>query len=319
MRIPYAVLVFLLLAAPSAIAVEPTHPVEATLSLPFETVLPGVPFDMTVTIKNVSSVPAAVGISARLTVTLPDGKNVSDHHLETMLDPAPLGQNWLELAPGETHVCYTSWYFSLENFFLVPDFSGPGVYGLRFQLGGSDYPDNYVGLVVTNTVHVTRAVPPPGEDEVLWQRMTAVARGRWSPETFCDSKTGGAITREILQIHPGSAYYPYALLLDAHCDYRRPKTKDDISKALEAAQRFQSSPAHGYLLLRAAEVADSLAHYAFWDHDAKTSAEYFGIAARYYEEAAKTAKVPGVCITANAGKRQVDAALERQRQAHADH
>jgi len=70
-------------------------------------------------------------------------------------------------------------------------------------------------------------------------------------------------------VHPASAYYPYALLIDAECNYRRPKTRDDISKALETAQRFQSSPAYSHLLLRAAEVAESIAHHAFWDHDDK--------------------------------------------------
>jgi len=309
-------LAFLLLITISALAAEPSHAIEAMLTLPFETVLPGVPFDMTVTLKNVSSAPVTVGVSAKLVVTMPDGTDLSPKSWQTMLEPNPfpMGQNWVELAPGESRVCYIEWHHSLDNFFHNPDFAGPGVYGLTFHLGGSNHPDNYVGEVVTNTAHITRAVPPPGEDEVLWRKMIAATGGRWAPDSFCDPKTGGPLLQEILQVHPASAYYPYALLIDAECNYRRPKTKDDIPKALEAAQRFQSSPAHGHLLLRAAEVAESIAQHAFWDHDDKMLTEYFGIAAQYYDTAAKAAKVPGVRVTAEAGKQRVEASLEHRRQ-----
>jgi hypothetical protein len=170
----------LLLIPTAALAAEPSRAVETTLTLPFETVLPGVPFDMTVTLKNVSSAPVAAGVFAKLVVTMPDGTDLSPKSWQTMLEPNPfpMGQNWVELAPGESRVCYIEWDHSLDNFFHDPDFSDPGVYGLTFHLGGSKYPDNYVGEVVTNTVHITRAVPPPGEDEVLWRKMNAATGGR---------------------------------------------------------------------------------------------------------------------------------------------
>jgi hypothetical protein len=42
--------------------------------------------------------------------------------------------------------------------------------------------------------------------------------------------------------------------------------------------------------------------------------EYFGVAAQYYDTAAKAAKVPGVRVMAEAGKQRVEAALEHRRQ-----
>jgi len=270
---------------------------------------------MTVTLRNVSSAPVAAGVSARLVVTMPDGTNISRKLWEGMLQsfPLPMGQNWVELAPGQSRVCYVDWFHSMPNYFHDADFSALGVYGLTLHLAGHRYPDNYVGEIITNTVRLTRAVPP-GEDEALWARMNAITDNRWPPDGLCHPVAGKPILQEILQVHPGSAYYPYALLLEAECNYRRRVAKDDISKALDAAQRFQSSPAYSHLLLRAAEVAGSIAAHAFWDHDNKTLVEYVGIASQYYYGAAKAATVPGVRIAAEAGKRTVETELEHQRQ-----
>lgn len=312
-----AAFILLLLASIPCLAAEGSHTVEATLSLPFETVLPGVPFDMTVTLRNTSTAAVSVGVSARLVVTMADGTDISEKSWEGLRqpDPLPMGQNWIELAPRESRLCHVDWVHSMPNYFHDPRFSGPGIYRLTFHLGASNYPENYAGEVVTNTARLTRAIAGAGEDEALWQRMNTAMSGRWASDSLCNSKPGPAILEDILRAHPNSAYYPYALLLESNVGFPpRRVTKDDISKAVEAASRFPSSPARSQLLFRAAEVAESLAHHALWDHDAKTSAEYLGIAAQYYDTAAKGANVPGVRITAEAGKRRVEAALEHQRQ-----
>ena len=93
------------------------------------------------------------------------------------------------------------------------------MYGLTFHLATYERPDNYVGEIVTTTARLTRAVPP-GEDEALWKRMTAAMDGRWADDSLCNSNSGATILREILQIHPASAYYPYAVVLARELDLR---------------------------------------------------------------------------------------------------
>jgi hypothetical protein len=308
---------FLLLLANLGMAAEPSRAVEAILTLPYETVLPGVPFDMTVTLKNLSSSPVTVGVEARLVVTMPDGTNVSRKLWEGLLQPFPLpmDRNWVELAPGETRVCYADWYRYPRNELHDPDFSGPGVYGLTLHLATAQQPDNYVGEVVTTTARLTRAVPPGGEDEALWEQMNAAMGGRWASDSLSNSKEGPAILRDILQVHSGSAYYPYALLLERQLDMRRIVTKDDIALALAAAERFPSSPAHSYLLVRAGEVASTLAAYALLlDKDEKTFFQYFTLAAQYFDKASKVTKVPAVRGVAEWGKRYAQTEMEHQRQ-----
>jgi len=307
-------LVFLIAFAQGSHAASPRL-VEATLTLPYETVLPGVPFDMTVTLKNVSSSPVSVGTIARLMVTMPDGANISRDLWMTLLEPrpAPSAPAWVELAAGESRQFYVDWHRYSQNFSHDPDFSGPGVYGLALQLTSNGHPDNYVGEVVTNTARLVRFVPP-GEDEALWKRMMVATDARWADDSLYNSNKGLEFLHEILQIHPGSAYYPYAIILERHVRPLRPATKADIAKALEAAERFRSSPAHSHLLLHAGNVADTIAVYAWHDRDYKTFFEYAALADQYYGDAAKATKIPGVRESAGSAQRSVRTEVENQRQ-----
>jgi hypothetical protein len=312
--VAFALLLPVALAGRAATAAAP---VEATLTLPYETVLPGVPFDMTVTLKNTSDSPVTVGISARLVVTLSDGRDISRRPWETMLGPRDVPSNLpsIELGPRESRQFFVDWQGYMPNFFHDPDFSGPGVYGLTFHLATYERPDNYVGEIVTTTAQLTRTVPP-GEDEALWKRMTAAMDGRWADDSLCNSNSGAAILREILQIHPASAYYPYAVVLARELDLRDHKavSKDDIRKALEAAERFRSSPAHSHLLVQAGDVAGSVASFARLAGDYKTFFEYFALAEQYYATASRATTIPAVRAAAESGKQSARMEMENQRQ-----
>src|SRR5258708_1443695 len=108
---PVAFALFVALPVTALAAAAQPQPIEATLSLPYETVLPGVPFDMTVTLKNVSKSTASVGISARLIVTLPNGTKVSSEKGH-VLDPQVSGHpdTWVQLSPGESRQWIVDWH-----------------------------------------------------------------------------------------------------------------------------------------------------------------------------------------------------------------
>src|SRR5229473_1678095 len=115
---------FLLLPVASWAAGTPPQAVEATLTLASDSVLPGVPFDMIVTTKNVSRSSVSVGISARLIVTLADGAKVSPKERHT-LDPQTSGlpETWVELAPGESRQWTVDWDDFTPSMFHYPEFS----------------------------------------------------------------------------------------------------------------------------------------------------------------------------------------------------
>ncbi len=305
---------FLLLPVASWAAGAPPQAVEATLTLASDSVLPGVPFDMIVTTKNVSRSSVSVGISARLIVTLADGAKVSPKERHT-LDPQTSGlpETWVELAPGESRQWTVDWDDFTPSMFHYPEFSGPGVYEVALELGAAAWkaPEDYVGTIVTGAAHLARVVSP-GEDDALWKKMVAATGGRWADDSLSNSLEGRRILREILQIHPASGYYPYALLLEPQFDHR-PVTKDDIARALDAAERFRESPAYPHLLLRAGDVAANIASHAWWDHDSKTTLEYFAIAEKYYDDALKRAPSVAIRASAERGRQFAHDEIERER------
>jgi len=208
------VLLFMMPVASRAAGV-PRQPVEATLTLPNASVLPGVPFDMTVTMKNVSRSPVSVGISAGLIVTLADGTKITPkerHILDPQISAHP--DTWIQLSAGESRQWSIDWHHFTPSMFHYPEFSGPGTYDVTLDLAANklEAPEDYVGAIVTSVARLTRAVTP-GEDEALWKKMVAATDGKWADDSLANSKEGRHILREILQIHPASGYYPYALLL----------------------------------------------------------------------------------------------------------
>src|SRR5260221_929366 len=253
--------------------------VEATLTLPSASVLPGVLFDITVTMKNVSHSPVSVGISAGLIVTLADGTKITPkerHILDPQISAHP--DTWVQLSAGESRQWTIDWHHFTPSMFHYPEFSGPGVYDVALDLAAYKFeaPEDYVGSIVTNAAHLTRAVSP-GEDEALWMKMVAATGGKWADDSLANSKEGRLILKEILQIHPTSAYYPYALLLEPQFDHR-PATKDDIAITLDAAERFKSSPAYPHLLLATGDIAQSIALHAAYQRDSNTLIANFSIA-----------------------------------------
>ena len=296
MKISVGMLVFLALQ-PFASAGESGHPaaVSATLSLPWAKVLPGVPFDMIVTMRNDSAQTAAVGISARLIVILPDGTRFAPaayHRLEPDL-PAERDQNFVELAPGKSRQFAVTWWNFWPNWSHYDDYASPGQYEIALELGASNTPQNYVGSITTNTARLERAVPH-GEDEALWKRMQAIKQcgmmysttpprqichGGWPDDGFASLKEGVALAREIRDLHPASQYYPYAILMQFRHD------SSDLPKAMDAAERFPDSPAHPYLLILAAEYALSELNQANRRHDSAGTDKYLSLADDLYAKA----------------------------------
>lgn len=261
--------------------------VEATLNLPFATVLPGVPFDLTVSVKNVSNSPASVGLSAKLRVTLPNGQTFSPQY-PVLLEPRPLASEpaaWVELTPGESRQYFVPWGDSAVMWCHGGEYTSPGTYTLVLELAGRNAPNNYAGTLVTSATRLTRVVPA-GEDGKLWERMATANGNRWADDGFFNSSRGPAILKEILESHHDSDYYPYALVLEQRWKPRRP-TEGDIANALDGAKRFPDSPAYPHLLLIPGEVALSLAHDAVASRNSKAAIEYMTRAEAYFDAALK--------------------------------
>jgi hypothetical protein len=272
-------------------------PITATLTLPYDTVLPGVPFDIRVRLKNVSNADASVGLLAALIVTLPDGTQFAPPGgtlLEPQVNPnADSTNTWAELAPGETREMAIS-LTSPPPWTKYDVYTSPGTYAIALQLEGTEPPPNYVGDLLTNTARLQR-VMPNGEDKALWQRMLAVGGGHWSDDGFTRLKEGLALAQEIIAIHPGSQYYPYALVLRTHQEL-----PDEMERARDAANRFTESPAHSYLLMHAAGYAFSKAARASRvNHDRATGDKYFALAQLYLDDVIKSTSNPALLNTAN--------------------
>jgi hypothetical protein len=247
-----------------------------------------VPFDVEVTLKNLSPMPVVVGLAARLTLTADGGQRFSPDAYLPLQPQLPSDNNALTLSGGESRDFFVSWYQSAEPWFYRDDaYSGPGTYSVSLELIANEQHVNYVGPIFTNAARLTREVAK-GEDEALWDKMKSVAHGHWTDSNFVTTKDGLKLLSDILQGHPTSRYYPYALVMDAQVN-KRVRTTVDIDVALEAAARFSWSPAYPYLLLRAAEVAESIAAHAWWSKDEKTAQEWRIVATQRYSDTERKA------------------------------
>jgi hypothetical protein len=264
--------------------------VVATLALPYSSVLPGVPFEIRVSLRNDSKSSAVVGLVAQILVTLPDGRRFAPPDWQ-MLEPqisttADSTNTWIELAPGESRDMGISWA-APANWAQYDDYSGPGSYGIALRLEAKEPPENYVGSLVTNVARLER-FEPIGEDQLLWRRMVSASHGHWSDDGFVRLKEGAALAQEIIATHPASQYYPYALILRTRYD-----RFDEIDRSREAAVRFAESPAHSYLLMHAAVCALSKALTAEqWVHDPAASAKYNALAETYFDDVLKSTSSP---------------------------
>jgi hypothetical protein len=294
-----------ILSALLAPGVSAATPVEATLTLPHDHVLPGVPFDLVVTYTNVSSQPVTVGGAlATLVVTFAGGETSVMHNPEgndqwTLKSPAPL-----RLAPGQSGQQAASWERGCPNWFRYASFSGPGTYGIALDLRIVDDSNEPLAAVRTAGVTLTR-IEPVGIDAELWKRMQGTSGGRWADDSFY-TKEGAALAAEIMQLHPASGYYPYVLAIPALLR----RDRGDIPALIEAAQRFPASPAHPYLLLATANSADYRALIAERAGDTAEALKYFELAQSNYSAALAT---KSIAVRADAEKGLRDVALELDR------
>jgi hypothetical protein len=141
--------------------------------------------------------------------------------------------------------------------------------------------------------------------------MLAAAGGRWPDNGFMSLKEGVALAQEIIEIHPASQYYPYALIVRM-----RPYTlPDEIERAREAAERFPDSPLHSDLLMHAANCALSKAVTAsFWNRDRATGEKYYALAQRYLDDVLKSTSSPVLLDEARRGARDIQREAERKAQ-----
>ena len=299
-----AVIVLSSLLAPHASAATP---VEATLALPYDRVLPGVPFDLVITYTNTSGRPLTIGGAlATLVVTFANGDTKVMHtpDVNDRWDVMPAMP--LRLAPGQTAQQAVSWeYGSIPNWFRYDSFSGPGTYGIALELRIADDDENALGTVTTPAATLTR-IEPAGIDAELWARMQQMSNGAWADNSFVAKKAGAELAGEILQLHPESGYYPYALALRA----LNRTDKNHIPALAEAAERFQSSPAYPYLLKAAADCARYEAWLAEEQRDVRTARKYFNSAQAQYRAALATRSV-AIRASAENGMRDVAKGLER--------
>jgi hypothetical protein len=274
--------------------------VAATLALPYSTVLPGVPFEIRVSLKNESKSKAVVGLVAQIIVTLPDGRRFTPLDRQ-MLEPqistnADSANTWVELSPGESRDMGIGWSVP-ANWAQYEDYSGPGSYGIALRLDAKEPPANYVGSLVTNVAQLER-IEPIGEDRLLWRRMVSLSHGHWSDNAFVRLKEGAALAQEIIATHPTSQYYPYALILRTRYDLF-----DEMERSREAAVRFAESPAHSYLLMHAAASALGKALTAEqWVHDPEASAKYNALAQSYFDDVLKSTSSPFLVDKAHKSK-----------------
>ena len=278
----------LILSLLLASQVSASSAVNATLTLPHNGVLPGVPFDLIVTYTNVSDQPVTIDTAlATLVVTFANGDTIVMHQPEESDQWDIQGAMPVRLAPGESVQHAAGWARGIPNWFRYGSFSGPGTYGIALDLRIVDANHDPLATIRTPAVALTR-VEPVGIDAELWKRMREVSDGKWSDNSFVTTKEGVALASEILQLSPSSGYYPYVLALRAFGEYT---DKNHIPPLLEAAERFPSSPAYPYLPIAAAHCARYAGTVAEMEGNMAEAKRYLTFAETKFREALATKSV----------------------------
>ena len=302
----------LILSAFFAPQLRAASPVSATLTLRNDTVLPGVPFDLVVTYTNISDQPVTIGGAvATLVVTFPSGDTKVIHHSDANDQWDIHSEIPVRLAPGESVQQAASWeHGSIPNWFHYgPSFSGPGAYGIALALQLTDKYETVLGSIRTAPVTLNR-IQPVGIDAELWKRMQEISGGAWSDDSFAATKPGYALATEIIQLQPSSGYYPYVLALRA---FREVVDKNHIPRLLEAADRFEDSPAYPYLLAAAANCARYQGWKALDEADVAEAQKYFTLAESKYREALATNQSVVIRASSKLGMQQAAHGLDRAR------
>ncbi|HXG59321.1 MAG TPA: hypothetical protein VNL91_09895 [Thermoanaerobaculia bacterium] len=270
-RISYTVAIITIVASPVLGQGKPvipsTSPVEANLVIPDMKLLPGVPFELWISLRNTSAATVGVGLCADMVVRPEGGEPFTVVGGGLGLPPYPAlladrkGSNagavrYLLMKPKDAVTLALPMVRELEGpiYFADERLSKPGRYGISLRLdycwGGnvpqkSLLPVEFLGAVTTNEIVVER-ITPAGSDAVVWQRMQEKTNGKWIPTRWRPE-----VTTEILTKHSDSNYYPYALLA---ASFGR-MTQDRLNRLLDAIERFPESPVIEWLQVEAWESA----------------------------------------------------------------
>lgn len=304
---------FFLLGAATAFAAE-RPVVSVTIDLPYAKILPGVPFDIVVTYKNVSERVVGAGATASLIITPLNGVPVrlpSRAHVDRL----DLVQSHnFELQPGETQTGTISWHSNW--FYEDAALTGPGTYDVALELTGDAEDAQGEGLVYAGTVRTAPArlvrIEPTGDDGAVWNELREAAGGAWPSHGF-GARAGKDAAERVLAQHPRSAYYPYALLLD-HVAQVIP-----LDRAKQAAAAFGASPAYPHLLVAAAASATVEARKGEAARAPAADVERYLRFALELDEAAVRTRNPAVRAQADINQRIVHEQLERVRHATPEH
>jgi hypothetical protein len=276
-------LCFILIAATAA-ASDKTPRVNVTLDLPAQSVLPGVPFDMTVTYINLSNQRVTVGAIATVIITPQHGQPVRMAKHATVIESPFHARPNFTLEPGQSLSGFTEW--SEDWLYTDAAVTTPGTYEIALDLTGSptEVGDEdstiYVGPLRSGTATLTR-MQPVGEDAAVWTRLEEVAGGRWPSHGFGSRATvDDSVSDEVVTKYPNSAYYPYALLL-GHA-----RRTVDLHAVGDALKNFHSSPAYPHLLRAACLEAIRLGQLASnANRPASEIENYLNLAKFYNDEA----------------------------------
>jgi hypothetical protein len=234
--------------------IESTSPVEAKLVIPDTKVLPGVPFEMWIEVRNPSDATVGLGLCADMLVRPEGGEpfTISFGGEERPGYPTLLPQRswnggvvyYLLMRPRNSATLTLPILPDLGGpaYFDDERLSGPGRYGISLRL---DYcwpgftipqksllPPEFLGAVMTNEVTIDR-INPTGSDAAVWQRMQELTEGKWMPTRWKPT-----IISEIITKYPDSNYFPYALIAGSFGAVR----PADLNRLVDAIQRFPESP-----------------------------------------------------------------------------
>lgn len=246
-------LTILLLASASSVAGQPD--VAVSLKLAQASVLPGVPFDMTVTYQNRSQRPVALGMVADVIITPEGGSPVRFPKAAEVAHARTGARTNFDLEPGAMETGIIDW---MSNVFLQDArVTGPGNYDVQLEISGRPDDDDeyraYVSPVLTAPVRLTR-VTPAGIDGETWRHIEA------SPELARSGSSAvgtPSILKYLSEQEQGrtSGYYPYALVMSRTLRGAPPVTQESIDS-------FRSSPAYPRLLVDGGIAAETEARRA---------------------------------------------------------
>jgi hypothetical protein len=237
---------------------QQVSPVQASLVIPDAKLLPGVPFDMWIDVRNPSDSAVTVGLFPRLSVRTDGGVSFEirpqpDDFPVLLRGSRAAGSpiiRYLTLAPGgkQTLTLPIEEWLAGTQFLRDARLSPPGHYTLSIRLdafpGVTDPATlTFLGPVITSEATVER-IEPTGADAKVWNRMQQLGNGRWavlppvatSGATAAETASMWSVCGEIIAKDPDSNYLPYALIANAG-------VSDKYLKLItEAIGRFPSSP-----------------------------------------------------------------------------